>query len=284
MAKPDFLIIGAMKSGTSTLQVQLAAQDGIFMTTPKEPNYFSDDEVYARGADWYAGLFASAGPSDLKGEASTHYTKLPTYPDTLARMGPVLEAPRLIYMIRNPVARAVSHFQHAWSIAEVGSDITKAFAARPDFVDYGRYGMQIAPFIEAYGPEAVHLTSLEQMKADPMAVLRAAASHIGHDQPVTWKDEIEAQNVSAERSRKLPLHGLLVDNPVAETLRRTLVPKALRTRIREARRPAARPELPADLRAELEAHFLEDRATLENFFSGHPALDLCYPFARERAA
>ena len=44
---PDFLIVGAMKCGTSTLQAQLALQDGIFMTTPKEPNFFSDDAVFA---------------------------------------------------------------------------------------------------------------------------------------------------------------------------------------------------------------------------------------------
>ena len=50
--RPEFLIIGAMKSGTTTLQVQLASQPGIFMTTPKEPNFFSDDDVFARGMAW----------------------------------------------------------------------------------------------------------------------------------------------------------------------------------------------------------------------------------------
>ena len=68
MALPDFLIIGAMKCGTSTLQAQLAAQPGIFMTTPKEPNFFSDDAIYANGLGWYEDLFAGAGPDDRKGE------------------------------------------------------------------------------------------------------------------------------------------------------------------------------------------------------------------------
>ena len=48
-ARPDFILIGAMKCGTTTLAGQLAAQDGVFITTPKEPNFFSDDAVYARG-------------------------------------------------------------------------------------------------------------------------------------------------------------------------------------------------------------------------------------------
>ena len=97
---PSLAVIGAMKSGTTTLQVQLAAQTGVFMTTPKEPNFFSDDDVFAKGAGWYKGLFADAAPGDLKGEASTHYTKLPTYPDCLPRLAQMLDAPRLIYVIR----------------------------------------------------------------------------------------------------------------------------------------------------------------------------------------
>ncbi len=83
---PDFIIIGAMKCGTSTLYEQLAAQPGVFMCTPKEPNFFSDDRIYANGLDWYRGLFAPAPAGALCGEASTHYTKLPTHPATLERL------------------------------------------------------------------------------------------------------------------------------------------------------------------------------------------------------
>jgi hypothetical protein len=57
MTRPDFIIMGAMKSATSTLHTQLAMQPGIFMSTPKEPNYFSDDAEFSRGEQWYADLF-----------------------------------------------------------------------------------------------------------------------------------------------------------------------------------------------------------------------------------
>ena len=60
MPLPDFVIIGAMKCGTSTLAAQLGAQDGVFMTTPKEPNFFSDDAVFAQGLPWYESLFEAA--------------------------------------------------------------------------------------------------------------------------------------------------------------------------------------------------------------------------------
>jgi Sulfotransferase domain len=79
MRLPDFVLIGAMKkSGTTTLHQQLSLQSGIFMSEPKEPTFFSDDQVYAKGLDWYSSLFAVAATSDLCGESSTHYTKLPS--------------------------------------------------------------------------------------------------------------------------------------------------------------------------------------------------------------
>ena len=280
MGKPDFIVIGAMKCGTSTLPSNSTLQRGVFMTTPKEPNFFSNDEVFAQGPDWYAGLFEGAAPGDLKGEASTHYTKLPTYPQTVARMQAALPSLRLVYMIRNPMVRAVSHYIHEWSEGRLGEDAAAAFASCPEIVDYGRYGMQIAPFVEAYGRAAIHLTSLEQIKADPQGEFAAICAHIGMPEGAAWIEDLPAQNVSAERIRKLPLHGLLVDNPVAAALRRALVPKSLRQRIRDSRTIRTRPEIPQALQARMQDVFLEDRARLAEIFPAHPALDLLLPFRR----
>lgn len=276
---PDFLIIGAMKCGTTTLQAQLAMQPGIFMTTPKEPNFFSDDEVFARGMGWYQGLFAQAQSGDLKGEASTHYTKRPNHPDTITRLRPHLPHPRLIYMIRNPLQRAISHYIHEWSEGRMGDDPVAEFDHHPEMVDYGRYGFQIAPWIEAYGADAVLLTSLEQLTADPQGELTRVAHHIGLKTVVSWHEALGAQNVSAERMRKIPFQNLLIYNPVATALRRALVPKRLRNAVRKARQINSRPELPVALRRTLQDRFLADRAVLAGIFPDHPALTFCYPFA-----
>ena len=55
--RPDFIVIGAMKSATTTLHEQLARQPGFAMSRLKEPNFFSDDDMYARGWGWYSSLF-----------------------------------------------------------------------------------------------------------------------------------------------------------------------------------------------------------------------------------
>jgi hypothetical protein len=61
------------------------------MSKPKEPNFFSDEERWSRGLEWYASLFDPAAADSLCGESSTHYTKLPTYPRTVERMRRHLE-------------------------------------------------------------------------------------------------------------------------------------------------------------------------------------------------
>ena len=278
MALPDFLIIGAMKCGTSTLQAQLARQPGVFMTTPKEPNFFSDDAVYANGLDWYEGLFAEAAPGDLKGEASTHYTKLPTHPDALPRLAAVLEAPRLIYMIRNPVERTVSHYIHEWSMGVMAGDMAAALEAHPELVAYSRYGMQITPWVEAFGAERVHLISLEVLQQDPQAALDAVGQFLGLREPPLWHQDQARVNVSAERVRRFPLYGLVVDNPVAAALRRALVPQRLRDAVKRRLQMRDRPALPAATRRELEARFAEDFAALGRLFPERGDLAASYPF------
>ncbi len=100
---PNFLIIGAMKCATSSLHEQLALQDGIFMTELKEPNFFSNDEEYTKGMSWYLSHFQDAQTEDLAGESSTHYTKLPTYPETITRIQEHLPNAKFIYVIRHPI-------------------------------------------------------------------------------------------------------------------------------------------------------------------------------------
>ena len=155
---PDFLIIGAMKCATSTLHDRLAQQPGVFMSEPKEPCFFSDDDVYAKGVDWYADLFVAAEASDLKGESSTHYTKLPTHPRTVERCAELLPPEsglKLIYVMRDPIDRVVSQYIHEWTMRLTDAPIDRAVDELPILVDYSRYAMQLTPWFEAYGKDRV---------------------------------------------------------------------------------------------------------------------------------
>jgi len=276
---PDYIIIGAMKCGTSTLAAQLGAQAGVFMTSPKEPNFFSDDAVYARGLDWYANLFATAEPSDIKGEASTHYTKLPDYPQTMARLVSATSGRpvKLIYLIRDPLERAKSHYIHEWTQGVIDSDFATALREHPALVRYGCYGEQATPWVAQFGAENLLVLSLEQIKQAPQQVLDQVGAFLGCD-TLIWQNDLKQMNVSSERVRRMPLQGLLIDNAPARWLRRSLVPQAVRDRVKAGRQLQERPKFPEAERQRLEAVFAADYAALCNLIGDRPDLELSYPF------
>ncbi|NEP76369.1 sulfotransferase, partial [Okeania sp. SIO2G5] len=126
MKKPDFIIIGAMKCATSSLHEQLALQPNFFMSQLKEPNFFSNDEEYRKGIDAYWSHFQEAQLTDFCGESSTHYTKLPTYPQTIERIQKDLPNAKFIYVMRHPIKRLVSQYIHEWSQRVIEVDIETA--------------------------------------------------------------------------------------------------------------------------------------------------------------
>lgn len=268
MPLPDFLIIGAMKCGTTTLQAQLAAQPGVFMATPKEPNFFSDDAIYARGMDWYEDLFRDAPPGALKGEGSTHYTKLPTYPECAARLVSALPDVRLIYLVRNPVVRMVSHFMHEWSLGNLSGSVEEACIRHPEITAYSCYARQIEPYVQHYGPDRILVLSLEELQAAPQEYLELIGDFIRMKAKPVWRTDLGQQNVSSERVRRFPFYRLLVDNPVATTLRRRLVPKAARDAVKAQLTLQERPEMPQSVIATLKDVFADDFAEFERLLPG----------------
>ncbi len=259
MSLPDFVIIGAMKCGTSTLHAQIAAQPQFFMSEPKEPNFFSNDEIYAKGEDWYRSLFAAAPAGAIKGESSTHYTKLPTYPKTVERLAALIPHAKFIYVTRDPIERLVSHYIHEWTQGVIACGIDEAIEKHPELIAYSRFGYQLRPFIERFGRDRILHIEFERMTAEPDATLKRIAAFLGAAGEVRWRDDLEAQNVSAARIRTFPLKSLIVDNPFATALRRTLVPQALRDRVKSGLQMRERPELSEKSRRELQAVFDADR-------------------------
>lgn len=257
---PDFVLIGAMKSATSTLQQQLVQQPGIFMCDPKEPNFFSNDEQFGKGLGWYAQLFAGSSAGDLLGEASTHYTKLPTYPHCVARMREHLPNARLVYVMRHPVDRLVSHYIHEWSQGNINCEIDEAVGRYPEMIAYGQYATQLDPFFDAYGCEAVLPVFFDRLIREPQEELERICRFIGYKATPTWMRDQRPDNVSSERIRRFPLYGLLVGSGPATWLRHALIPRGWRDWVKARLTMRQRPVLSQQVRTALEAEFDRDLA------------------------
>lgn len=98
--EPNLFIIGAMKSGTSSLHNYLSSHPDIFMSQVKEPMHFSREDMWSKGNDDYLGLFADAKNEKYLGESSTEYTKLPFRDGVAKRLYEFNPEAKLIYIAR----------------------------------------------------------------------------------------------------------------------------------------------------------------------------------------
>ena len=263
MPKPDFMIVGAMKCATSTLHVQLALQPGFVMSEPKEPNFFSNDEIYAQGMDWYYSLFSAAQPGDFCGESSTHYTKLPTYPKTIDRIKRHVPDAKFVYVMRHPIDRLVSQFIHEWSQrVTTTKDVNEAVMTLPILTQYSRYSMQLRPFLETFGPGNVLPVFAENLHRHPQRELERVCRFIGYTGTPQWQESTGHEHQSSERLLQSAWRDALVDQPFLQHMRRTLVPKSFRTWVRGLWTMKERPQLTPECIGYLEKIFDEDLAIL----------------------
>jgi hypothetical protein len=109
---PDLALIGAMKSATTSLVNLLSYSPDICVATYKEPGFFSRDDRWNRGYDWYRRQFSHQRPHQKLCDASTCYSRSKKYPRAASRLHSVSPTALLVYILRDPVERSYSHYCH----------------------------------------------------------------------------------------------------------------------------------------------------------------------------
>jgi hypothetical protein len=202
-ALPNLIVIGAMKAGTSALHAYLDDHPDVAMSTPKELCFFYDPEGpedvpaadpatgatgwspgnWHRGIGWYRGHFREDVP--VRGESSPGYTS-PSFPGVAGRMASVVPDARLVYLVRDPVARAVSQYHYhvrdgteRRPILEALSDPTSQYILR------SRYAERLAPFVERFPPERISIVVHEDLVAEPVETITGLLRSLGVD-PSRW--------------------------------------------------------------------------------------------------
>lgn len=175
---PDFMIIGAAKGGTTALYQYLNRHPSVFLSTPKEPEFFSRDSEYERGLDWYTGLFSAASSDQLCGEASTTYTRWPHWPYVPERIAEAVPRVRLLYIMRNPVDRAYSHYVHHMRTG-VTMTFEEALQQSSIYLDCSRYMRQIERFLDHFTEEQFCFLLHEELRSRPDTTLDAVQRFLG---------------------------------------------------------------------------------------------------------
>lgn len=205
MRLPDFLIIGAAKSGTTTLYEYLCRHPQVFMSTPKEPEFFARDENYARGIEWYSSLFDNAKPDQICGEASTIYTRSPQFPHAAARIAQHLPQAKLIYVMRHPVDRAYSHYvqriktaQNKQKTLEIQETFEDRIHRESFFLDSSNYILQIEQYLPFFPKESFLFLLMEDLIFDLPATLAKVCEFLEIDHTL---DLIQGVPITANQAK-----------------------------------------------------------------------------------
>jgi hypothetical protein len=195
---PDFLIIGAQKSGTTSLYHYLVAHPSIAPAKAKGVHYF--EEHYGKGIRWYRSRFPVDVNERLTGEATPEYLFYPHVPERVARD---LPAVRLIALLRNPIDRAYSHYQHERALGAETLSFPDALAAEddrlrgeleraygdPEYLSHallhhsyrsrGLYADQLRRWLGVVPRERILILGSERLFDDPAGVTDEALSFLG---------------------------------------------------------------------------------------------------------
>jgi hypothetical protein len=177
---PDFIVIGTMKSGTTSLYEWLGRQPEVFFPSTKEPDFFSRDEIWRRGAHWYETLFAPAAADQLAGEASVSYTSPDQCEVAADRMATVVPRAKLVCLVRHPIERIRSHYRHQVQRGRERRAFDEAIRdPQAQYVAQSLYYTCLKPYIERYARDQICVVRMEDLSADPPIAWIQVLEHLG---------------------------------------------------------------------------------------------------------
>jgi hypothetical protein len=249
---PHFLIVGAPKSGTTSLYKYLSQHPMVFMPEKKEPVFFCEYERAFQGpgsrefdanlvtdAKAYLSLFTGAPTGSLTGEASTDYLSCPGAPIRIKQWNP---AAKIIICLRNPIERAYSEHVHLVRDTLEQEDFKTALMLEekrradrwiPLFwhVERSMYHDAVKRYLETFGEQNVKVVLYEDLVRDPATVIATLFRFL--NLPLANVDVTRPHNVSGY-PRSSALQAFLLREGHVKTLMKKLVNKEIRTSIKEA--------------------------------------------------
>jgi hypothetical protein len=288
MTMPNFLIIGAGKSGTTSLYHYLKQHPEIYMSPVKEPKFFAvegktldfrgpNDEAHMNrksvtdlGA--YRALFRGVTDEKAIGEASPLYLYSPEAPGRIKHHIP--EA-KLIAILRNPVDRAFSSYLHcirdrgeplkdfAQALGEEETRIENGWGPIWHYKNVGFYSVQLERYFDTFGREQIKVFLYEDLKGDPVGVLQSICRFLEVGD-TRLPDLSLKHNISGVPRSRLVHELLNKPNPIKSAFR-PLLPAKLRKRLNLnlTGRNLVRPQLSPEVRKQLIEVYSEDILKLQ---------------------
>jgi len=257
---PNLIIIGAAKAGTTSLHHYLSLHPDVFMTSRKELRYFSHEDRWRRGVQWYEAQFTR--DARVRGESSPSYTQYPRFKEPPERMHALLPEAKLIYLVRDPVERLVSHY--AFSSAggwELGTFENAIRSQESRFLWSSRYNAQVQRYLPYYDRSRIHVVALEDLVRNLRPTMQDVFRFLGVDEEFWSQDFAVKLNEGRLRRANDPIRRRLDRFDQTDFAQR--IPITWRTAARRFlfwpfSKPVSRPVLSDALRAELMDRLRDD--------------------------
>lgn len=276
MTLPTFVIIGSMKAGTTSLHHYLEEHPQIQMASMKETNFFSGPPAgvpYPTGhkriesLEEYERLFDPAFP--VRGEASPSYTVFPRRKGVPEAMKEVIPQAKLIYLVRDPVARAISQYQHHVSFENERRPLADALDPSDPFGRYtgpSFYAAQLDRYLQHFPLEQILVVDQAELLANRRAALRQIFEFLAVEESF-YSPLFDTEVNTSEELRAYSPFVVLVRYARSTPLQR--LPRRLRVFLRQSGRRLAsqaleKAVLEEGLRARLQELYAADAARLRS--------------------
>ena len=203
---PNFIIIGAAKSATTSLVMALKKHPDILISKSMEPKFFG--RHYIRGWDWYANQFREGEKFLLKGEASTMYSSsYGSYQHTPELIRHHLGVIPLIYLVRHPLRRIESHWRHWRGRVECPAfkHLLTSKKLRRRIIDSSLYNKQLERYRRCFPTQSILCITTEELTANPELNLQIILNFLGTESKVGKmfdQGQLPRANIAGSKGRR----------------------------------------------------------------------------------
>jgi hypothetical protein len=286
MPLPNFIIVGAVKAGTSSIFRYMRQHPEIHTSSRKEPSFFlfdssvpdfqgPGDHIFYRNVvvslEDYEALFAGAGNKKAVGEASASYLHDESAPRRISNLIP---GAKIIVVLRNPIERAYSHY---WMYRSTGRE-RETFAAALDLEEqrrrmnwapgwqYSRIGLysnHISRYLSFFPKEQCLFALYDELDHDPVAFMKKVFAFLEVDDSFVSDMKVK-YNVAGRSDSRLVNFLLTSRHPIRQSIK-NMIPSRLRyqltTRLRQ--KYLTKPTMPEECRERLKSLYHHDILKLE---------------------
>ncbi|MEQ8998168.1 MAG: sulfotransferase [Coleofasciculus sp. B1-GNL1-01] len=265
---PNLIVIGTQKGGTSSLHYYLSLHPQIYMCREKELDFFIAQRNWERGVEWYKKNFV--GEAKIYGESSPNYTDYPRYAQVPKRMHSIVPEVKIVYILRDPIKRIISHYMHWYSAGLENRSLSDALR-NIESSRYTRrclYYMQLEQYLNYFAKSNIFIMTSEDLYNKPQKIMQKLFTFLEVDNSFYDHKLSRIHHNSSNKRRNNALGKSLEKSPLGETIEH--LPRPIREKAKTLlyfpfSQKVQRPTLDKTLEAELIDYLRPDINRLRDY-------------------